>query len=81
MVRVILLWHRLTTQMVRPYLKSLWHGQDNSAGNSKRQGKRRENNISVWIGLEFGVENRTGWRWMLKSHLWCTTTIKVKELN
>ena len=41
--------------MVRSYLKSLWHGQDSSARDSKRNKKERktEKEIKDWTGLKF----------------------------
>ena len=59
-------------QMVWPYLKVLWHGEDNSAGTVKgtgrigRQKNRCEDNIKEWSGMEFGdslrvLEDREIW--------------------
>ena len=56
--------------MVWPHLKILWHGEDNSAGDSERSKKERkrwENNINDWAGMCFGdslspVEDREGWK-------------------
>ena len=50
--------------MVRSYLKSLCHGQDSSASNSKMNKKERKtekemgNNVNDWTGLEFGESVR-----------------------
>ena len=43
--------------MVWPHLKILWHGEDNSAGDSERRGrqkKRWEDNMKEWTGMVFG---------------------------
>ena len=59
--------------MVWPHLKILWHGKDNSAGDSERSKKERrlkkrwEDNIKEWTGMEFGdslraAEDREGWK-------------------
>ena len=53
--------------MVWPHLKILWHGEDNSAGDSERQKKIWEDNIKEWTGMEFGdslraAEKREGWK-------------------
>ena len=61
------------TQMVWPHLKILWHGKDNSTGDSERSKKERktkgemEDNIKEWTGMEFGeslraAEDREGWK-------------------
>ena len=47
--------------MVWPHLEILWHGEDNSAGDSERSKKRRrgrqtkrwEDNIKELTGIEF----------------------------
>ena len=52
------------TQMVWLYLKILWYGEGNSAGDSERtwrrgrQEKRYEDNINEWTGIEFGKSLR-----------------------
>ena len=59
--------------MVWPHLKILGHGEDNSAGDSKknkrrgRQKKRWEEKIKEWTGMVFGdslraAEDREGWK-------------------
>ena len=59
--------------MVWPHLKILGHGEDNSAGDSKRSKKERkteeewEDNIKEWTGIGFGdsmraVEDREVWK-------------------
>ena len=58
--------------MVWPYLKILWHGEDNSAGTVKgarRRGRQKkwEDNIKEWTGMGFGdslraAEDREGWK-------------------
>ena len=59
--------------MVWPYLKILWHSEDNSAGDSERSKKERqteeetERYIKEWTGMEFGyslraAEDREGWK-------------------
>ena len=64
--------------MVWAHLKILWHGEDNSAGDSerrKRRGRHKErweDNIKEWTGIEFGdslraAEDREG----LQRHMWC----------
>ena len=61
--------------MVWPHLTILWHGEDNSAGDSERskkerktgQKKSREDNIKEWTGVGFedslrAAEDREGWK-------------------
>ena len=59
--------------MVWPHFKILWHGEDNSAGDSERSKKERkteerwEDNIKKWTGMGFGdslraAEDREGWK-------------------
>ena len=59
--------------MVWSHLKILWHGEDNSAGDSERDKKERKtgeamiSGIKEWTEMEFGdsvraVEDRTGWK-------------------
>ena len=56
----------METQIVRPHLKILWHGEDNSAGDSERSKKARKieekmgGNIKEWTGMEFGDSLRAG---------------------
>ena len=47
--------------MVWPLHKILWHGEDNSAGDSERstkEKKRWEDNIKEWTRMEFGDSRR-----------------------
>ena len=67
--------------MVRPQIKILWHGEDNSAGNSERrkkerktEGKRWEDNIKKWTGMTSGyslraAEDREGGEVLLQRHV------------
>ena len=59
--------------MVWPHLKILWHGEDNSAGDSERSKKERkteekwEDNNKEWTEMEFGdslraAEDRERWK-------------------
>ena len=43
----------METQMVWPYLKIFWHGEDNSAGYNERIKKegKTEDNIKEWTGI------------------------------
>ena len=61
------------TQMVWPYLKILWHGEDNSARDSETSKKERKTEeemgryIKEWTGMGFGdslraAEDREGWK-------------------
>ena len=58
--------------MVWPHLKILWHGEDNSAGDSERSKKEKkteerwEGNIKGWTGVRLGdslkaAEDREVW--------------------
>ena len=60
-------------QMVWPHLKILWHGENNSAGDSersKKEGKTEEEmgrKIKEWTGMGFGdslraAEDRKWWK-------------------
>ena len=79
--------------MVWPHLKILWHGEDNSAGDSERSKKRRrgrqtkrwEDNIKELTGIEFGDtmgqgqwKTGEGGKVLLQRHLWCPDYSKVK---
>ena len=59
--------------MVWPHLKTIWHGEDNTAGSVKgarrrgRQKKRWKDNNKKWTGKEFGdslraAEDRERWK-------------------
>ena len=55
--------------MVRPHLKIVWHGEDNSAGDSEKSKKKRKTkeDIKEWTGMGFGdslraAEDREGWK-------------------
>ena len=78
-------------QMVWPHLKILWHGEDNSAGDSERSKKERktkkrwENNIKEWTGMEFGdslraAEDREGLKGIVATSSVATTS-EVKGLR
>ena len=79
--------------MVWPHLKSLRHGEDNSAGDSDRSKKERkteeemEDNIKEWTGMGFGdslraAEDREGWKIIVATVICgAPTTSKVKGLR
>ena len=56
--------------------KTILQGTAQGKRRKGRQKKRWENNIKEWTGMDFAsstraTEDRTRWKGILKSHLWC----------
>ena len=61
------------TKMVWPHLKIFWHGEDNSAVNSKRNNRRRDDKTASKNGQEWSGHQTTGkgGKVLLQRHLLC----------
>ena len=72
------------TQMVWPHLKILWHGEDNSTGDSEKSKKERKTEEEMERnGREWGLEITWGQRKtgkggnvLLQRHLWCPDDLR-----
>ena len=69
-------------QMEWPHLKILWHGRENSAGDSEMsKTKMCEDSIKEWTGMGLGIawRQRKMGNVLLHRHPWCPDAVSDKD--